>query len=583
MKKKLLAFILVFASILTFGVFSVNALESNRDAFNSYFVEGGDVTNLDELIKAFSDENGVPHVKVEGKSSRVVLDGNIIVKNPIIIKEGFYQISGAGCTIFRGSHFNDLIVLDGAYEKADSPYLILEGPLTVDGMNDKYNADSGLIHILGKADFEAENVTFVNSTSSGKAGGAICIRTYETEDEEQMPLGANVTLKRCTFESCFAPYGGAIAAEMQGSKADGYYLIEDCTFNKNATYFDVPSGMGGAIYSTSGSVAIANCTFTENKSEHGGAIFIYGDTQISGGKFEYNTAEADGGAIYIDGRNAVSGCIIQNNVAKGSGGAIYAQNELKLEESIIMDNVSEANGGGIYITGTLEFISGNIMNNEASYLGGGVYLNATNSLLDMTDGEIAGNKSQYCGSVYCEGDLMLSGAIGNGVSEFPQIYISGDVELKKTALVKNDTLAMQVTELDDGEEYYPFVRIASGFAQTDTLKLAYVKLDEDGEFDNVTVGGVCAVVADEKTLEYLVELVEFEGRGLLSYVLIENGETVTRMLYLPIWAWIIIFGAIAIALIIIFRKKIVALYKLIKKKCRKSKPQSNQNKKKRKK
>jgi hypothetical protein len=199
----------------------------------------------------------------------------------------------------------------------------------------------------------------------------------------------------------------------------------------------------------------------------------------------------------------------------------------------------------------------------------------------MTDGEIAGNKSKYCGSVYCEGDLVLSGAIGNGISEFPQIYVGGTVELKKTALIKNDTLALQVKELDDGEEYYPFVRIASGFAQTDPLRLAYASINEDGGFENATVGGACAVVADKKALAALVDIVEFEGAGLLSDVLLENGETSTRLLYLPIWAWLIIFGVIAIGLIFIFRKTIVALCKLIRKKCKKSKKQSTQNKKKR--
>ena len=444
-------------------------------------------------------------------------------------------------------------------------------------MNDKYDSDSGLIHILGKADFEAENVKFVNSTSNSKSGGAICIRSYETEDEEQMPLGANVTLKKCTFENCFAPNGGAIATETQGSKTDGYYLIENCNFNKNASYLDTPSGKGGAIYSTSGYIALKNCTFTENKSEMGGAVFIYGDTEISGGKFERNSAESDGGALYIDGRNLVSGCIIQNNEAKGNGGAIYARNELKSKETFIMDNVSKANGGGIYITGTLEFINGNIMNNEAADIGGGVYVAGSNSLLEMSEGEIAGNKSEYCGSVYCEGNLLLSGAIGNGRSEFPQIFIGGTVELKKTALIINDILAMQVVDLDSKEEYYPFVRIASGFAQTEPLKLAYVTVDEDGGFENATVGGACAVVSDEKTLEYLIDIVEFESRGLLSYVLVEGGETATRILYLPIWTWVLILIVIVAILVFIFRKKIVSLYKIIKKKCKKSKFQNNQN------
>jgi hypothetical protein len=237
---------------------------------------------------------------------------------------------------------------------------------------------------------------------------------------------------------------------------------------------------------------------------------------------------------------------------------------LNIKDAVLLDNEAKVSGGGVYIEGTFVFESGNIMNNISEKIGGGACVIGNDSKFEMKDGEIAGNRSKYCGGVYCDGDLILSGAIGNSRSEFPQIYVGGQLELKKTAIIKNDTAAIQVTRDEAGEKYYPFVRIASGFTASDPLKLAYVTVQtsDDGEvkFKNATVGGVCAIVADESTLESLKDIVEFESRGLLSYVLAEKGETAVRFIFLPVWVWIIIILVIIGVLGFVFRKKIQILF-----------------------
>ncbi len=567
MLKKILLLISVLILTATLGIFSVGAdaeetPPANRDLYNTYAVNGGTVTNIDELVSALSGDE-VCAEKI-GEST-VRLKEHVILKAPIIIKSGSYIIEGGNLTIYRGSDYGALFLLNST-EAGAKPSLVLKGELTLDGMSDKYEADSGLIILFGSSSLSASGVDFIYSDSYGEMGGAISAKTSESSTDERTPYAPNVTLTDCTFSYCRAPSGGAIASSTVANSTDGTFEITNCEFKNNSTMSDETYTNGGAIYIAAGAYKIKDCSFTDNKADFGGAIYTVFKTEINNCNFQLNTAECDGGAVYTSGRLESNKCTMMYNTAE-NGGAFAGSGTLISQSDYIGENKASANGGAVYFSGAYTLNKGNVLNNKASKIGGGIFLYNTASGLTVNGAEIFGNTAKYCGSVYCKGYFeFINGGIGTATSEFPQIFTYGRVILGAGAYVKDDAFAISVTE-KDGDKIYSRFELSDTPSYDVEFNAAYANEELDGDknvigFSNATRGGAVFYSGSSEALSKAVKRTRVVSRGPLSYVLDENGEASVRLLRMPIWAWIIIGTAVACAITaaVIFRKQIKSFF-----------------------
>ncbi len=579
MLKKPIALILAFLLTITAFAVVVSAESvkddlppSNRDEYTESEAEGGTVKNINDLVKALGEEN----LKVDESKSTVTLIKNIRLKSPIIIEEGSYTVNGGGCTVFRA--------FDGAYfitlssdEVSKKIEFKLKGKITFDGMNDKeeYSASKGLIYILGNVNFEAERVNFENSDADGNYGGAVLAVPVSLSDEIRTVLAPNIKLTECEFKRCKAECGGGAIATVSDGNYECNVEISSCVFNKNsALENDAGYSDGGAIYASAGNFTIKGCTFNGNSADNGGAIYANYKTEINNCKFEYNEARRNGGAIYTLSEISVTGdsigsATIENCTAGNNGGAIAGKGRLTTKNVYIADNSAALNGGGVYFEGTYEFDNSVIRTCTAGKIGGGIYLKAYSSKLNMTDGEIYGCTAEYCASLYNEGGFDFGGgAIGEGKSEFPQIFVCGEVKLGASSCVQSDVFALSVEE-NDGKKVYPSFILSEIPTFTSSFKIAYatVKLDNDGnfkEFSNATGRKAVFFSGNSEAVKKARELFEVEGRGALSYALKSDGSVSVRFLHMPVWLCIIIcvliFGGVAF----VFWKKLTLAFCTVK-------------------
>ena len=222
-------------------------------------------------------------------------------------------------------------------------------------------------------------------------------------------------------------YGGAIFRKFDANKPN----VTGGTFNMyGGTIKDNTAKNGGAFFSTTGGTinmtggTIAGNTATQNnKDAGGGAIYmrgcgtitITGSAEITG-----NSSSLDGGAILMGwGTITISDSArLTGNTASRWGGAICLCTDanktsvLNMTGGEISGNKA-AEGGAVEVLDancTFNLSGGKIINNSSSGDGGAIYLNQEPSVLNMTGGEISGNTATgNGGGVY----IYRSGSVCN--------------------------------------------------------------------------------------------------------------------------------------------------------------------------
>ncbi|WP_458402595.1 C1 family peptidase [Methanobrevibacter sp.] len=189
------------------------------------------------------------------------------------------------------------------------------------------SAESGGVIAAYNTVANIQNCVFYNSTAN-RFGGAI------------YSIKSSFNIKNSSFEINGAKYAGAIYAncsdfylkDSQFLNSQAYSFggaiasfssmldINNVVFNDYASLNDA----GGAIYSTGGSISIADSTFTNGYSDFGGAISsLKTDSTITGTDFADNRATYYGGSIY----SMYGNLILTQNLFKDSyalsGGSIF--------------------------------------------------------------------------------------------------------------------------------------------------------------------------------------------------------------------------------------------------------------------
>ena len=222
-------------------------------------------------------------------------------------------------------------------------------------------------------------------------------------------------------------YGGAIFRKFDANNPN----VTGGTFNMyGGTIKNNTAKNGGAFFSTTGgSINLTGGTISGNKATMisnnagGGAIYmrgcgtitITGSAEITG-----NSSSLDGGAILMGwGTITISDSArLTGNTASRWGGAICLCTDanktsvLNMTGGEISGNKA-AEGGAVEVLDancTFNLSGGKIINNSSSGDGGAIYLNQEPSVLNMTGGEISGNTATgNGGGVY----IYRSGSVCN--------------------------------------------------------------------------------------------------------------------------------------------------------------------------
>ena len=240
--------------------------------------------------------------------------------------------------------------------------------------------------------------------------------------------------------------------------------IRNCSFNMctnvNGTHY------GGALrIDELITVDMENCTFTSNKAQSGGAIYVAGNLNAKNCTFDANWATANnGGAIYGDtGADiTMTSCVFNDNISKGSeadtgGGAIYSLSALTLNSCDFDSNKASKNGGAILLMGDAvakldkSTFRTNQANGTSSTNGGGaVYMNG-NAKLYLNRCFLANNKDKYnAHHIYTRSTTNCVG-INNSVIRAPwgeadadKLSLGSLIQVKGYTAIVNTTIYAKV-------------------------------------------------------------------------------------------------------------------------------------------
>ncbi|GAB5417526.1 MAG: hypothetical protein Crog4KO_07980 [Crocinitomicaceae bacterium] len=139
------------------------------------------------------------------------------------------------------------------------------------------------------------------------------------------------------------------------------------------------SANGGGIYGTttsSGSIALDSCDFTNNSGTVGAALNSNGmDVTIFNSVFESNSATSAGGIAMSSGELSIEKSVFSNNYASFVGGAISVQlSTFNVSNTLFENNVTGTRGGAIisYNT-TIDTLTNCTFYNNNSGNGGAIY------------------------------------------------------------------------------------------------------------------------------------------------------------------------------------------------------------------
>jgi predicted outer membrane repeat protein len=146
------------------------------------------------------------------------------------------------------------------------------------------------------------------------------------------------------------------------------FEVFNLTLTNAGTFGENGGAIGSADYTTT-TINVSNSTFTNNRSESGGAIRASTVT-ISKSVFANNSASINGGAI-SGGNVTISNSTFTNNYGVIFGGAITSSN-LMISNSTFTDNYTDNWGGAIWGTGNLTIVDSLFANNYTTLGANGV-------------------------------------------------------------------------------------------------------------------------------------------------------------------------------------------------------------------
>lgn len=573
MKKTFLAVLLsvaALASLFCLPVFSSSATEQYET------IKGGTLyadAEDEAAVKAnindvFGDKNdpgkSYANVKIEGSEIQITLKESVNIASPIVIKGGKYRINGQDCKLFRGFSDGSLIVLDGS--AGGSPSLTVSETkkkdwtdsendtaiLTLDGNKENFPSASGaLVSVRGNASLELNGKVALLNAVNTELGGALYAEAVS--DENGGYLSPSVKLSGCKISNCSSLKGGGAVALIGGKNGEGAVALTDVIMKKNTALNDSQGALGGAVYTSGGSLKLSEgCQLLENSADIGGGMYICGSAEISDTVAKYNSAKKDGGALYCGtdsergtaAKVTVTELTASYNTADGNGGAIANGGTLIIGGSNTYFEFNEAkkDGGCVYNCGSFGFTDGGMSYNKAGGRAGAVY-NTEGGILNISGGRISTNEAALCGGVYSAGAFSFKGgSIGKSQGSEPQNLISGVMKMSGSAtFTSGEVLGLLIG--DDGS--YTVISIDGELTSSVQQSVAFFKaeVDVNGDITSVKLanknGNTVFSSEDQKYLESAVERFDVYVSGIKKNKLKADGTLGFKMPLMPIWGWML--------------------------------------------
>jgi hypothetical protein len=207
------------------------------------------------------------------------------------------------------------------------------------------------------------------------------------------------------------PQGGAILFQGSSAAALANLTLTGCTISGNSSIagsLNVAGQYGGGIYAKYANVVMNACTVSGNVADRGGGIFSSSGTlSVADSTISSNSAtRRTGGGIHaLNASFAIVDSIIQGNSARDGGGGISSASSrgMAIADSIISNCIIGGNsvsgggtgGGGASFGGTGNWtITKSAISENSSGHGGGLSLNGTQAKLTVSDCTISGNTSR---------------------------------------------------------------------------------------------------------------------------------------------------------------------------------------------
>ncbi|KAL5497502.1 hypothetical protein EMCRGX_G013978 [Ephydatia muelleri] len=237
--------------------------------------------------------------------------------------------------------------------------------------------ESSTTLVLGDGEHRISSGPPCNISNGGNitiTGSAINNTTIHCEGEGRVFVfisAQTLSVERITFINC-----GIRLISIEN------ILITDCTFQNSSNT---------AIYSYSlnhTSITIADCLFTNNNGDDGGAVFLKlltGDVRISNSTFQNNSANYGGGVSLSDstGDVSITNCTFQNNSATYNGGGVRfygSTGNVSITNCTFQNNGATYNGGGGGGGGgKVSITNSGFQGNSAINIGGGVSVQISTS------------------------------------------------------------------------------------------------------------------------------------------------------------------------------------------------------------
>ena len=274
----------------------------------------------------------------------------------------------------------------------------------------------GAIFFFNKTNRNSFKGNYINNTAKGLIvsynanGGAITFKD---------------TSKNCIFECDFINN----TARLNGGAVNYRKTPYNITFKGNFIDFIANNATKGGAIAINKEInnestiypdhnaTVANCNFTDNRAEEGGAIFA-SKLYCENSYFDNNTA-ISGGAVYAAGKTSLNNVIFTNNLAE-NGGAIFTENKTTINNAAFNNNQAKY-GSAIYMTAVAN-INNIIINNNAITLGDSIHVEGTalilkngtfkienttknliyleNSLISIDNASFVNSTSNYATAIY---------------------------------------------------------------------------------------------------------------------------------------------------------------------------------------
>lgn len=277
---------------------------------------------------------------------------------------------------------------------------ILSGDLNGDdGPDFQYN-DENSYHVLSAVD--VPNLAWLDGfTVTGGNANVGVHPDPTTAGGGLFAQNSPLWLRNCTFSgNSVARTGGAVHV------FGGSLLAQDCTLSGNRVTGRSEFAGGGAVYSDSGDIVLANCGLHDNlTSSHGGAILLEQATALSLTDCTLANNVADvGAAVKSDWMDSItiSHCLFLGNQANAAAGAIFARDldSFEITDSVFLNNQGWLIGGALVVgSDYVSAINCIFAANSAAMYGGAIESASENST--FINCVFSRNTSGRGGAIYC--------------------------------------------------------------------------------------------------------------------------------------------------------------------------------------